>query len=305
MMQVFFSVCIPLYNREKTIYKTLCSLSNQLFKDFNVKIVIYNCTDSTIDQVKLFFNSNYFRENPFDYEIKYDALDYDDWNGPILIADGKYIAMLEGDDQFLPEHLKQAHSYLVNNTNVGVYCTGNQHGPREIFGLIKSTTFFKFIFSMKAVPPPSETIFIRLDSSFNSFLYDHKSFLYAPEINLYLDIASQGFDAYYDSFQNVWRHPSSYKQRKWMYFHDSFRIISIHKNNSIIGTKLLTETQKLIALRTVGSYIVGLIKGEIIEPTFKKQIISEIGQIRFYYFVIYFVIVKTISIIKEKISINV
>jgi GT2 family glycosyltransferase len=137
-MSPFFSVCIPLYNREKTIYNTLSSLSRQSFNNFNVKIVIYKCDDDTDGQVSLFFKSEIFKKNPFDHEIKYSDLNFDDWNGPVLLADGKYIAMLEGDDQFLPEHLNTAHSILSVKDNIGIYATGNQHRFREKFGIIKS-----------------------------------------------------------------------------------------------------------------------------------------------------------------------
>ena len=145
---------------------------------------------------------------------------------------------------------------------------------------------------MHAVPPPSETIFIKSDQDSNLFLYDHNIFMYAPEINLYLEITNKGYDAFYDNYQNVWRYPSSYKQRSWKYFHDSFKIISIYKNHYLITSKLLRNTKNSVILKTVGSYFVGLFKREIKDSSFKREIINEIGYFNFLLYAIYFFISK-------------
>ena len=280
----FFSVCIPLFNREKTIFLTLASLSYQDFKDFEVKIVVYKSSDNTLGEVYRFFESDEYKISNFDYEIKISDENYDDWNGPVNLASGKYIAMLEGDDRFLPGHLNRAFELLSINRNIGILSTGNQYRQREKAGLIKSTLFFRYIFSMIAVPPPSETIFIRSDKSLKKYLYDHKSFVYAPEIDLYLRIAKDGYDAYYDTAQDVWRSPPSNKKSSWKYFHDYFVILKKYKNHKNITKKMFLETRRLIIYRSLDSYLREMINWQGGTNDFKKKLIQELGFVAFYWY---------------------
>lgn len=293
MKRPFFSVCIPLFNRGETIFSTLTSLSNQNFKDFEVKIVVYKCDDNTLEEVERFFASETYKNKKFNYELKKSDKNFDDWNGPVKLACGEYIAMLEGDDQFLPEHLNRAFTYLSNNNNVGLYSTGNQHRTREKYGLIKSPDFFKFIYSMVAVPPPSETIFIRQKMNSKVYLYDHDSFIYAPEIDLYLSIADDGYDAFYDDCQNVWRYPASYKQSSWKHFHDLFAVLKKYKSNVNITIGIFNETKRLIIYRSVESYLRIFIKQKSETSDFKKNLILELGFISFLKYVI-IIIIKTL-----------
>ena len=54
-MKPKITVIVPAYNAEKTIEKTLASLKNQSFKDFDVIIVDDSSTDNTINVAKRFF----------------------------------------------------------------------------------------------------------------------------------------------------------------------------------------------------------------------------------------------------------
>ncbi|GAG06611.1 unnamed protein product, partial [marine sediment metagenome] len=103
MNSPFFSVCIPLHNREKTVFSTLESVARQTFRDFDVKVVGYGSTDATRSEAENFFQSEIYNNNPFDYELVYidkQLQGVEDWNEPVRLAGGKYVAMLEGDDQF-------------------------------------------------------------------------------------------------------------------------------------------------------------------------------------------------------------
>jgi glycosyltransferase involved in cell wall biosynthesis len=300
----FFSVCIPLFNRGRTIFSTLASLSYQEFKDFEVKIVVYNCSDNTLEEVYRFFNSDIYKFNKFNYEIKISDKNYDDWNGPVNLATGKYIAMLEGDDRFLPKHLSRAFKLLSTNRNVGVYSTGNQYRQREREGLIGSIFFFKYIYSMIAIPPPSETIFIRINENLGNYLYNHKSFVYAPEIDLYLRIANDGYDAYYDTAQTVWRYPPSYKQSSWIYFHDYFVILKKYKNHKNVSKKIFNETSNLIIYRSLESYLRGIVSWQQRTYDFKRNLIKELGFVVFYKHLTVLIFNMVIRLFKKKLKIK-
>lgn len=280
-MTSFFSVCIPLLNRGKTIFSTLSSIAEQAYRNFDVKIVVYKGVDNTNEEVTRFFASNIYSQNKFEYEIEYSDKAFDDWNGPVKIAKGKYIAMLEGDDQFTPEHLHKAYKYLSKNNNVGIYSTGNQNKKRELFGLIKSADYFRYIYSMVAVPPPSETIFVRLDKNSCQYYYNHASFIYAPEIDLYLRIAGVGYDAYYANSQDVWRYPSSYKQNSWKYFHDPFAIVNKYKNSSGITTELFVKTKHRIAILALKYFLMSIYRKDGVANEFQEHLINELGILQF------------------------
>lgn len=51
------SVIIPLYNKEKQIAKTLQTVLNQTYQNFEIVIVNDGSTDRSIDEVKKFLNS--------------------------------------------------------------------------------------------------------------------------------------------------------------------------------------------------------------------------------------------------------
>ncbi|MBN9300129.1 MAG: glycosyltransferase, partial [Filimonas sp.] len=68
-MSTFFTVCIPSTNRGKTIYNTLASLSKQVFKNFDVRIVDCKSGDNTVEEINRFFESSLFLNDPFKYEF--------------------------------------------------------------------------------------------------------------------------------------------------------------------------------------------------------------------------------------------
>lgn len=223
----FFSVCMPVTNRGTTIFNALSSVACQTFRDFELIIVDCGSTDSSRSEIERFFTSKTFQDNTFLYQYEkrnYVPSTVEDWNEPVRLASGRYIAMLEGDDQFLPVYLQTAYEKLSEQPNIGVYATGNQLRPREYQGLMAAQEAARHIYSLKEVPPPSETIFIRTDANGKSFLYNDHDFEYAPETDLYLRILLSGYDYYCDSFQHTVRDISSKNRTTWHYFHDQFFI---------------------------------------------------------------------------------
>jgi glycosyltransferase involved in cell wall biosynthesis len=181
----FFSVCMETYNRGKTIYRALESVSNQLFKDFEC-ILIDDCsTDETLEEVKRFIASPAYATAPFPFKVsqnEYRLGGILNWNEPLKQATGKYIAVLEGDDSFHKDHLQKAANVLQDVPNIGIYATGNQRATRPLKGRIAALTYFNYTYQLINVSPPSETIFIRLRKNGQPFMYDGLSFTYAPEI---------------------------------------------------------------------------------------------------------------------------
>ena len=227
----FFSVCIPSTKRGDTIYRALKAVAEQTYRNFEVCIVDCASKDNTAEEIERFFASDDFKKNPFDYKFEkrdYAPLGTEDWNEPINLASGKYIAMLEGDDYWLPDHLLTAHSKLLQNPNVGMYGSSHIGYKRPFEGKINNSKLKEYCYCIKdGAVAPSESIFIRKTPNGKSFFYNPDDYKYSPEIALYLEIALSGYDLYYTRAQDVFREPSTNvdKMKTWYYFADRYTLI--------------------------------------------------------------------------------
>ena len=102
-MNPFFSIIIPLYNREKKIAKAIQSVLDQTFQDFELIIVDDNSTDNSAQIVSAYQEK--------DSRIKYlkNELNRERCvtrNKGILEATGKYLCFLDSDDYHLPNHIE-------------------------------------------------------------------------------------------------------------------------------------------------------------------------------------------------------
>lgn len=246
--QPFFSVCIPATNREDTIFNSLNSVAKQSYRNFELIIVDCKSNDNTVSEIERFFMSEEYKNNQFRYIFEkrnYTPIGTEDWNEPIHLATGKYIAMLEGDDQWLPNHLKNAYNILSKNQNIGVYGSSNLTLKRDFQGILKNEKAKNFCYIMKSgVVPPSESIFIRINKNNDLNLYNSNDYNYSPEIALYLDIVLNGYDLYYSQNQDVYREPSTNKNKfqTWYYFADRFVLID---NYASFFTKKIVLQSKI------------------------------------------------------------
>jgi len=102
----FFSVIIPLYNKEKFIKNTIQSVLNQEFNDFEILIINDGSTDSSLKQLEAFSDS---RITIFDQENQGVSVAR---NFGLAQAKGKYICFLDADDYWYPHFLSQMYKYI-------------------------------------------------------------------------------------------------------------------------------------------------------------------------------------------------
>ena len=95
----FFSVIIPLFNKENFIKETLNSLLNQTFKNFEVIIVNDGSTDESLKKVESFEDE---RIRIFNQKNKGVTITR---NRAVDKAEGKWMAFLDADDIWKPNHL--------------------------------------------------------------------------------------------------------------------------------------------------------------------------------------------------------
>ena len=99
----FFSIIIPLYNRERTISRAIDSILNQTFQDFELIIVDDCSTDNSATKVREYQLQ--------DSRIKYIKNEINQErcisrNKGIQSTTGRYICFLDSDDYHLPFHLE-------------------------------------------------------------------------------------------------------------------------------------------------------------------------------------------------------
>ncbi|MCK5004741.1 MAG: glycosyltransferase [Candidatus Aminicenantes bacterium] len=113
------SVIIPTYLRTISLSKAIESVLNQTFQEF--EIIVVNDGSNETETINILNKFRDARIKHFCNSRKKGA------NGArntgILNAKGKYIAMLDDDDIFLPTKLEKQYNILENNTDIGVVIT--------------------------------------------------------------------------------------------------------------------------------------------------------------------------------------
>lgn len=113
----FFSIVIPLYNKEKYIEKTLQGVLNQLFNDFEVLIVNDGSTDGGVEKISRFEDK---RIKIFHQENKGVSAAR---NKGMAEAKAEYICFLDADDEWKPNYLQNLHQTILKFPNAGMYCS--------------------------------------------------------------------------------------------------------------------------------------------------------------------------------------
>lgn len=108
MTAPFFTIIIPVYNREHRLPKALQSLKDQTFKEFETIIVDDASTDNSFQVAKEFDLPNKIvLRNEENSERCISR------NRGIEIAKGKYICFLDSDDYHLPQHFERLQRFIV------------------------------------------------------------------------------------------------------------------------------------------------------------------------------------------------
>ena len=112
------SICIPVYNGEPYIYKTLNSAINQTYK--NIEILIFdNCsTDKTAEIIKT------FKDNRITYHLNdanYGGLR--NFNKCLESGNGEFIKLLNADDLLKPNAIEMQVEALINNPDASMCIT--------------------------------------------------------------------------------------------------------------------------------------------------------------------------------------
>lgn len=109
-----FTICIPTYNRLNTIKRTIMSLEQQTFKDFEIIIVDDGSTDGTDSYLEKY---SYDSEINIKYIKKQNGGKHTALNVGIQDAKGEFFLILDSDDMLVETALEDLYAQWVNIPN--------------------------------------------------------------------------------------------------------------------------------------------------------------------------------------------
>lgn len=133
-----FSVVIPLYNKENQIRKTLESVLNQTFKEFEVVIVNDGSKDKSVEVVQAFDDHRIRLINQENAGVSAAR------NRGIQEAKNEWIAFLDADDLWKENHL-QVLNQLISRYDEKVFCTSFIRSTQNL-GSVKKDNSVDIIF---------------------------------------------------------------------------------------------------------------------------------------------------------------
>ena len=105
--EVFFSIIIPTYNREKKVLKAINSVISQTFENWELIIVDNNSNDLTKKKIYSINNRKIFF-----YQINNNGIIALSRNYGISKSTGKYLCFLDSDDWWTPNKLEITKEYI-------------------------------------------------------------------------------------------------------------------------------------------------------------------------------------------------
>lgn len=153
-----YSVIIPLYNKERHIYNAINSVFSQEINDFELIVVDDGSYDSSVDIVKQIEDERIRVISQTNSGVSVAR------NKGIENARGDYIALLDADDEWLPNHLSSFDKMIDLYPEAGLYATAyrlvvnNEHvdpwnGRLNSFDEIQTLNYFKESYDNNRVLP--------------------------------------------------------------------------------------------------------------------------------------------------------
>ncbi|MEM5540183.1 glycosyltransferase family 2 protein [Olleya sp. AS48] len=133
----FFSVIIPLYNKEKYVLKTITSVLQQSFQNFDIVIVDDGSTDQSLAIVKSLNND---KITVIQQENQGASIAR---NTAIATSNGSYIATLDADDIWDKNHLLELKKCINTCPEAVLFCT-NYNIKRHDGFITKSKFNFEY-----------------------------------------------------------------------------------------------------------------------------------------------------------------
>lgn len=116
------SIIVPTFNRAKILTRTLESIFNQTYKDYEVIVISNGSTDDTKDVI------DSFKDHRLRYIFqKGSGSPASPRNTGIRAAHGDFIAFCDDDDLWLPDKLEKQVRFLQKHLDYDICCTKMKH----------------------------------------------------------------------------------------------------------------------------------------------------------------------------------
>lgn len=113
-----FSVIMPAYNAEKFIERSIKSVLDQTYANFELIVIDDGSTDGTKAQIET------FTDDRVRYVYQKNSGVAAARNKGILESRGQYICFLDSDDEWMPGHLTLLNKLIEKYSGCGLYVTG-------------------------------------------------------------------------------------------------------------------------------------------------------------------------------------
>jgi len=254
------SICIPVYNGEPYIFKTLSSVVNQTYK--NLEIIIFdNCsTDKTAELIKSFNDSRIaYHLNDKNYGSTINSLKC------LESSKGEFIVLLMADDLLKPNAIEMQVNALINNPDVSL-CISATYVIDEFDNVIMKRQLYKKSLKLdgKKIAKKSllrgrniygepSCVLFRSEKSRQAGYYSDE-FYYSTDLDYWLRLSYVGDVYYIHEFLSCFRVASSTQTSEK--FFNNFKLLIVDWNNllkkhSDINVIKLSKLDKLVSKTSV------------------------------------------------------
>jgi glycosyltransferase involved in cell wall biosynthesis len=117
-MRAFFTVIIPTYNRIDVLSRSINSVLDQTYQDFELIIVDNGSTDNT----KEWLGNNYQDDRIVYHYQEGSGSPASPRNTGMSLAGGKWVCLLDSDDKWNEDKLQHVFNVIQENSSVDVVC---------------------------------------------------------------------------------------------------------------------------------------------------------------------------------------
>lgn len=188
------SVIIPMYNAQNDILRCLTSVLNQTYKNLEVIVVNDGSKDNSVNLV-----NEFIRQHPkFELKLinKPNGGVSSARNLGIKSATGKYIALLDADDEWLPEKLTQQLNVLMTYPEIDfIGCSRNNETisfPYSLKNGLVEVTLRKLLLKIK---PATSTAVFKTSIRETVGFYDEAQ-RYSEDANYWMRISVKHYMVY-------------------------------------------------------------------------------------------------------------
>lgn len=132
-MTTIVSIVLPVFNAEKTIVSTLKSIVGQTYEKWELIIVIDGATDASARLVDNFITRDRLLNTKTTVIAQHNKGVSSARNVGLKKAKGTYIALIDSDDQWLPNKLERQVQVLTENPNIDFLATTINGSKNTIF----------------------------------------------------------------------------------------------------------------------------------------------------------------------------